>query len=120
MKDPFFLTNLPFFGFLFLLVFAGLLTCFFYRARGSFAIYYLSFVALALSCGEIWLWFRMAPAPSAAFVDNHYRYDTELGYAMTSGPRRTQSIMRSRLGSLIYDVSYDIDDHGIRRTPQKI
>src|SRR5882724_11543360 len=115
----FFIRQLPFFGFFFLGSFALLMLIFLYRARTSLVIYYLSFVMLALGVGEFWLWVEVIRDRTKGYFEgsyttNHMIADKELGFALTPGPRRAQSIKRLRSGELIYSVTYGINALGLR------
>lgn len=117
--DYFFLKQLPFFGIFFIAVFIASVFIFKRRARTSLAMYYLGFVALALGIGEVWLWFSETRAITSthiegSYTNNHMSPDKELGFVLTPGPRRAESIKRSRDGNLIYHATYGVDAHGLR------
>lgn len=118
-SDYFFLKQLPFFGFLFIGLFIASMLVFKYRARTSLAIYYIGFVALALGLGEVWFWFAETRERASTFIEgsytnNHMSPDKDLGFALTAGPRRVESIKRSRDGKIIYNATYGIDARGLR------
>jgi hypothetical protein len=116
---PFLVKQLPFFGFLFVGSFVLLILIFKYRTRTSLAIYYLSFVTLALGLSEFWMWAEARLDRSSEYFEggypaNHIIPDKELGFGLAPGPRQVRSIKRSRNGESIYDVSYGINALGLR------
>ena len=122
-----FAKQLPFFGFLFFVSFVVSTTIFVKyrtrRPRTSLILYYLGFVTLALSVGEIWMWaqttFSLSTAsPRPTYASSIFIGDRELGYGLAAGPRQVLATRRLRTGELIYKVTYTINAVGIRQTPQ--
>lgn len=115
----FFMKQLPFYGFLLIGLFVVSIFVFKRGERASFAIYYIGFVALALGLGEVWLWFsetrdRLSTYIEGSYTTNHMTPDKDLGFVLTTGPRRAESIKRSRDGEIIYNVTYGVDVRGLR------
>jgi lysophospholipase L1-like esterase len=49
-----------------------------------------------------------------SYVQDHFIHDPDLGYAIAPGPRNVTSVLKRADGSVIYDVKYSIDRHGLR------
>src|ERR1700748_241350 len=116
---PFFVRQLPFFGFLFAGSFVLSILIFKFRTRTSLALYYLSFATLAFGLSEFWMWADASVDRSreyfvGGYPANHIIPDKELGFGLAPGPRQVHSVNRSRSGELIYDVSYGINAFGLR------
>jgi hypothetical protein len=125
----------------FVLVFFGCFVSFlvisgFLRLRARVIVYNLAFVFLSFAGFEVYLQIiaaiearratpsvqAIAPAsvPSTiregSYLDRFLTDDPELGYRIVPLERKVQSILRRADGSLIYDVEYSLDRHGMRKT----
>ncbi len=100
--------------------FAALLFVFKRVKRGRWVVYNCAFVVLALTVGEVALFYSSTDdwkdeAYEGTYTQHHFTDLPELGY----GSIREKRVTTARKyvgGKLVYDVKYTMDDHGLRTT----
>src|ERR1700693_3080848 len=96
-------------------------------AAGQHIVYNIAFVFLALGMFEL---YQQLTDPYRTFYEgtveeslvenakvNFYVGDPDIRYSILPVERVVHNVKRSKDGSVIYDVKYSIDQHGLRKTP---
>ena len=99
---------------------AGVTAAWLLRARPTAAVVLvnLSAVLFGVAAAEYWLASSNIPLPPERYSDPRFMIaDADLGYAASREARAVRATLSNNAGKTIYDVTYTLDDKGLRVTP---
>jgi hypothetical protein len=112
--------QLPFFGVLLVGSFVLSMLFFKYSDRYSLVANNAAVVFLAVGLAEIYFFWKPGAGTyyEGNYNDNYFAQDKDLGYALNRSKRSVRSIKKKKSdGTPIYDVSYQLNELGLRDTP---